>query len=116
SQRAMSAVGACVLVAQVALAPAQPVMAGGRQIDRELTSVLRSAGFTGRIEFTLQRRMRRRLNDGLTNIGQLLWFDTITGLNDDNTCAGCHSPTHGFGDTQSIAIGIENNGMVGPHR
>ena len=29
---------------------------------------------------------------------------------------GCHSPTHGFGDTQSIAIGVENNGIVGPHR
>jgi len=46
----------------------------------------------------------------------MLWFDTITGLNNDNTCAGCHSPTNGFGDTQSIAIGIENNGMVGPSR
>ena len=27
------------------------------------------------------------------DLGRLLWFDTITGLNDDNTCAGCHSPT-----------------------
>lgn len=46
----------------------------------------------------------------------MLWFDTITGLNDDNACAGCHSPTHGFGDTQSIAIGIASNGVVGPDR
>jgi cytochrome c peroxidase len=46
----------------------------------------------------------------------MLWFDTIGGLNDDNTCAGCHSPTNGFGDTQSIAIGIDNNGIVGPNR
>src|SRR5258707_5757505 len=45
-----------------------------------------------------------------------MWFDTIGGLNNDNTCAGCHSPTNAFGDTQSIAIGIENNGIVGPHR
>jgi cytochrome c peroxidase len=29
---------------------------------------------------------------------------------------GCHSPTNGFGDTQSIAIGVDNNGIVGPHR
>ena len=43
-------------------------------------------------------------------------FNTITGLNNDNTCAGWHSPTHGFGDTQSIAIGIQNNGIVGPNR
>ena len=44
----------------------------------------------------------------------MLWFDTVTGLNDDNACAGCHSPA-GFGDTQSIA-GIDNNGIVGPGR
>jgi cytochrome c peroxidase len=47
---------------------------------------------------------------------RLLWFDTVTGLNDDNSCAGCHSPTTAFADTQSIAIGIENNGVVGPNR
>ena len=52
----------------------------------------------------------------LADFGRLLWFDTITGLNDDNTCGGCHSPTAGFGDTQSIAIGIDNNGIVGPDR
>ena len=46
----------------------------------------------------------------------MLWFDPIGGLNDDNTCGGCHSPTNGFGDTQSIAIGIDNNGIVGPGR
>ncbi|HLH54665.1 MAG TPA: cytochrome c peroxidase, partial [Verrucomicrobiae bacterium] len=48
--------------------------------------------------------------------GRLLWFDTLTGLHNDNTCGGCHSPTRGFGDTQSIAIGIDNNGIVGPDR
>src|SRR5262249_57514916 len=31
-------------------------------------------------------------------------------------CSGCPSPTSGFGDTQSIAIGIDNNGIVGPGR
>jgi cytochrome c peroxidase len=40
----------------------------------------------------------------------------VTGLNGDNNCSGCHSPSNGFGDTQSIAIGIDNNGLVGPHR
>ena len=25
-------------------------------------------------------------------------------------------PTNGFGDTQSIAIGVQNNNKVGPHR
>ena len=44
------------------------------------------------------------------------FFDTAVGLNNDNNCSGCHSPTAGFGDTQSIAIGIDNNGIVGPDR
>ena len=29
---------------------------------------------------------------GLADLGRLLFFDTIVGLHDDNTCAGCHSP------------------------
>jgi cytochrome c peroxidase len=87
-----------------------------RELEQELAAVLTEAGFTGRIEASLEPRLGRRLNPQLAEIGRLLWFDTITGLNDDNSCAGCHSPTAGFGDTQSIAIGIENNGIVGPHR
>jgi cytochrome c peroxidase len=81
-----------------------------------LSKVLIMAGFTGRVEAALQERLSRPLNPRLTNLGRLLWFDTITALNDDNSCSGCHSPTNGFGDTQSIAIGIDNNGIVGPHR
>jgi cytochrome c peroxidase len=87
-----------------------------RELEQELVAALTEAGFTGRIEASLEPRLGRRLNPQLAEIGRLLWFDTITGLNDDNSCAGCHSPTAGFGDTQSIAIGIENNGIVGPHR
>lgn len=86
------------------------------QVDQALVKALRQAGFTGRIESTLEQRLGRRINQQLAEIGRMLWFDTITGLNDDNTCGGCHSPTAGFGDTQSIAIGIENNGVVGPNR
>ena len=89
---------------------------GEKPLDHDLAAVLSQAGFTGRIESTLERRLGRRINPQLAEIGRMLWFDTITGLNDDNTCAGCHSPTAGFGDTQSIAIGIDNNGIVGPHR
>lgn len=81
---------------------------GGSRLDRELQSALAQAGFTGTIEATLEQR--------LANVGRLLWFDPITGLNDDNSCAGCHSPTSGFADTQSIAIGSDNNGVVGPGR
>src|SRR5258705_673651 len=85
-------------------------------IDQELATRLSELGFTGRIESTLEQRLGRHLDQRRANLGRLLWFDTIGGLNNDNTCAGCHSPTNAFGDTQSIAIGIDNNGIVGPHR
>jgi cytochrome c peroxidase len=85
-------------------------------LSKQLASALRDLGFTGRIADTLEDRLGRHIDSNLANTGRLLWFDTIGGLNNDNTCAGCHSPTNGFGDTQSIAIGIENNGIVGPHR
>jgi cytochrome c peroxidase len=88
----------------------------GDQLDQALWTTLRQHGFTGNIESRLEQRLGRRINRKLAELGQLLWFDTITGLNDDNSCAGCHSPTNGFGDTQSIAIGIDNNGIVGPDR
>jgi cytochrome c peroxidase len=87
-----------------------------QRLDRELQALLEEVGFTGTIEASLEQRLGRAINRKLANVGRLLWFDTITGLNDDNTCAGCHAPTSGFGDTQSIAIGIENNGVVGPNR
>lgn len=86
------------------------------RIDTELTDTLDRLGFTGSIESTLETRLGRKVDTDLADLGRLLWFDTIGGLNGDNTCGGCHSPTNGFGDTQSIAIGIENNGVVGPHR
>jgi cytochrome c peroxidase len=85
-------------------------------LDEELTELLASHTFTGRIAETLETRLGRRVDRRLADLGRMLWFDTITGLNDDNTCAGCHSPLRGFGDTQSIAIGIDNNGIVGPGR
>src|SRR6266581_8905955 len=99
----------------VAAAPAQ-APSSTPQLDRQLVCVLEQLQFTGKIESSLVQRIGRNLNPDMANLGRLLWFDTITGLNNDNTCAGCHSPTNGFGDSQSIAIGIENNGVVGPDR
>jgi cytochrome c peroxidase len=85
-------------------------------IDRELRRLLRESGFTGKIGSTLDQRLGRRLDPRLADLGRLLWFDVAGGLHSDNTCGGCHSPTNGMGDTQSIAIGIQNNGVVGMHR
>ena len=87
-----------------------------KELDAQLATVLQAAGFTGRIQEQLPKRLGRPLSPPLADAGRALWFDTISGLKNDNTCAGCHSPTNGFGDTQPIAIGIENNGMVGPKR
>jgi cytochrome c peroxidase len=88
----------------------------GAGLDTRLARVLRQHHFTGRVELTLPDRLGRRIEGELANLGRLLWFDNVHSLHRDNTCAGCHSPSNGFGDTQSIAIGVDNNGIVGPNR
>jgi cytochrome c peroxidase len=95
-------------------APTQTIVSD--DVDTALRSHLDSHGFSGRIASTLEMRLGRRIDSQLADIGRLLWFDPIHGLNNDNTCAGCHSPTNGFGDTQPIAIGIDNNRVVGAGR
>ena len=85
-------------------------------LDAKLERLLRQHDFTGRIESSLEARLGRRIDVQLANLGRLLFFDTAHSLHRDNTCAGCHSPSNGFGDTQSIAIGVDNNGLVGPNR
>src|SRR5688572_2689289 len=86
------------------------------QVDQALVQSLASHGFTGRIGSMLPLRLGRPLDARLVDAGRLLFFDPLLGLNDDNSCAGCHAPQHGFGDPLSIAVGIENNGIVGPDR
>ena len=88
----------------------------GEHLDRQLEIAHRKAGFTGRIESTLEARLGRRVDQRLAEVGRQLFFDPIGGLHNDNACAGCHAPSAGFGDTQSIAIGVQNNRQVGPGR
>ncbi|GAB3421643.1 c-type cytochrome [Massilia agilis] len=78
--------------------------------------MLHEQGFTGRVEESLERRLGRKLDPKLADVGRLLFFDRISNLHNDNTCAGCHAPTNGFGDSQPMAIGIQSNLLVGPHR
>jgi len=85
-------------------------------LDHELAAVLQKAGFTGTAGAQLERRLDRPIDRKLADLGALLFFDTILSLHLDNSCAGCHAPQAGFGDTQSIAIGVQNNGVVGPGR
>jgi cytochrome c peroxidase len=113
-----AAVGACSDVdpARVTSPAAGVSLAASDDLDAALANYLSSLGFTGRIASSLEARLGRRIDHQLADIGRFLWFDPIGGLNNDNTCGGCHSPTNGFGDTQPIAIGIDNNGIVGPGR
>jgi cytochrome c peroxidase len=105
-------------LAGCALLMLMPQGVAGRDVslDQQLEAVLGGHGFTGRIASTLEQRIGRHIDNQLADIGRLLFFDTVLGLNNDNNCSGCHSPTTGFGDTQCIAIGINNNGLVGTDR
>jgi cytochrome c peroxidase len=85
-------------------------------LDRQLEISLRKAGFTGKIEASLEARLGRPVDNRLADLGRKLFFDPLGGLHNDNTCAGCHAPSAGFGDTQSIAIGVQSNRVVGPGR
>lgn len=89
---------------------------GPRHVNAALAEVLQQHQFSGRIESTLERRLGRPINESQADLGRLLFFDNVHSLHRDNTCAGCHSPTNGMGDSQSIAIGVDNNGLVGPNR
>ena len=86
------------------------------RLNARLKALLTQAGFTGSVEQTLETRLGRPLDPKLTNLGRLLFFDNINGLHDDNSCAGCHTPAFGFGDSQSIAIGVQSNRIVGLNR
>ena len=106
------------LAAGVLLLATPKSSAGGDDpsLDLRLASALARLGFTGRIESTLERRLGRQLDPRLADLGRNLFHDPVVGLNNDNSCAGCHAATAGFGDTQSIAIGVDNNFVVGPDR
>jgi cytochrome c peroxidase len=91
-------------------------VAAAQDLDTLLTASLRNAGFTGTVGSSIETRLGRPINQELADLGRLLFFDKIPSLHSDNACAGCHSPTAGFGDTQSIAIGIQNNNLVGQNR
>ena len=102
------ACGATLMAASLAFA--QP------DLDQQVQAALHSAGFTGTIQSQFLPRLGRTLDPQLADLGRLLWFDKSGGLHDDNTCGGCHSPSRVLGDTQSIAIGIQNNNVVGRDR
>lgn len=85
-------------------------------LDERLRAELEEHGFTGRIESTLEERLGRPVNSRLAEVGRLLFFDPVLSMTRDNSCSGCHGPNSSFNDSESIAIGVGNNGVVGPGR
>ena len=85
-------------------------------MDRKLIRLLADHNYTGKIEEQLEIKLGRKLNSKKVELGKLIFFDKGLAWHQDNSCAGCHSPTVGFGDSQFMAIGIENNDVVGGSR
>lgn len=112
----MLVLAGCAALAVAAPQAARRGAAAADDLNTQLEAALANAGFTGNVESTLLTRMGRSLDPKLVELGRRLFFDPLTGLHDDNSCAGCHAPNAGFGDSQSIAIGVQNNNLVGPDR
>jgi cytochrome c peroxidase len=98
------------------LTPRTSASGGDDALDDQLTAVLKQHLFTGKVGLSLEQRLGRKVDNQLADLGRLVFHDSLLGLNNDNSCSGCHAAPLGFGDSQSIAIGIENNNIVGPAR
>lgn len=107
---------ALVSIGVVVLTPRTLATGSDDPLNEQLSAVLNQHGFTGRVGLSLEQRLGRKIDTKLAELGRLAFHDSLLGLNDDNSCSGCHSAPLGFGDSQSIAIGVENNNIVGPDR
>jgi len=107
---------ALISVGLVALSPITSAHGDNNALNQQLSAVLSQHGFTGKVGLSLEQRLGRKIDHQLADLGRLAFHDSLLGLNDDNSCSGCHAAPLGFGDSQSIAIGVENNNLVGPDR
>jgi cytochrome c peroxidase len=96
--------------------PTGPEPLSGATMDERLVTSLGLSRITGRIEESLVAKLGRPLDDRLAEVGRLLFFDPILSITQDNSCSGCHGPNASFNGARSIAIGVGNNGVVGPGR
>src|SRR4029453_7430208 len=87
-----AAAGAVAALGLMLVPPQAPARAPPDPLAAQLRGRLAQLGFTGDVESTLESHLARRVDPKLANIGRLLWFDTVTGLNGDNSCAGCQPP------------------------
>jgi cytochrome c peroxidase len=86
------------------------------ELDEQLSHDFSVNGFTGRVEERFAEMLGRPVDAELAETGRLLFFDPILSITGDNSCAGCHGPNVAFNDSKSIAVGVGNNGVVGPGR
>lgn len=86
------------------------------ELDKNLQAVLQQIGFSGEIDTKAADLIGHSIDPDKAELGRNLFFDRILSLADDNSCSGCHAPQFGFSDSQSIAIGVGNNCVVGPGR
>ena len=100
----------------IVLTPGTSASSDDDALTEQLSEVLSQHGFTGRVGSSLEQRLGRKIDNQLAELGRLAFHDSLLGLNNDNSCSGCHAAHLGFGDSQSIAIGVENNNIVGPDR
>ena len=107
---------ALLCVGVVLLSPGASANNTDDVLNEQLSAILAQHGFTGRVGLSLEQRLGRKIDSQLADLGRLVFHDSLLGLNNDNSCSGCHSAPLGFGDSQSIAIGIDNNNIVGPDR
>jgi cytochrome c peroxidase len=107
---------ALICVGAVVLSPRASATSTDDVLSEQLSAILSQHGFTGRVGLSLEQRLGRKIDNQLADLGRLAFHDSLLGLNDDNSCSGCHSAPLGFGDSQSIAIGVDNNNIVGPDR
>ena len=105
-----------ISIGVVVSAPGTSATSSDDALNEEVSAILRQYGFSGRIGLSLEERLGRKIDNQLADLGRLAFHDSLLGLNNDNSCSGCHSAPLGFGDSQSIAIGIDNNNIVGPNR
>lgn len=100
----------------VVLTPSTSAGSGDDALNEQLSAILNYHEFTGRVGLSLEQRLGRKIDSQLADLGRLAFHDSLLGLNNDNSCSGCHSAPLGFGDSQSIAIGVGNNNIVGLDR
>ena len=72
-------------IGYVLVAMQNPAKADHDSLDQDLSARLSELGFTGSIQTTLEQRLGRHLDQRRANLGRLLRFHTIGGLNNDNT-------------------------------